>query len=221
MAGKELIDAAESGDLERVKQALAGETARDTASLGAAKSPVQEALYRGHKEVVNYLRGEWQLDIFEASALGDLERLDEVLRATPEAVNTQSYDGWTPLHLAAFTGHAEAAEKLLEAGAEVSALSTNYMTNTPLHAALAGAGSKAVAEALIGAGADVNFQAGAGVTPLHTAASRGSTELVEMLLAAGTDPAIQMDGGKTAADVAEERGHPQVATRLRQAQPKG
>ena len=49
-----------------------------------------------------------------------------------------AYDGWTPLHLAAFFGHLDAAARLLEAGASLAAVSRNSLTNTPLHAAVAG-----------------------------------------------------------------------------------
>ncbi len=215
MNGETLLAAAESGDLERAKKALGRTAERDTKSLGLGKSPVQEALYRGHREVADFLRGHWQLDLFEAAALGDSDRIAQILDSEPESVKQHSYDGWTALHLAAFLGRAEAVELLLQRGAPISALSSNYMANTALHAAVAGAASRPIVEALLRAGSNVNLQAGAGVSPLHLAAARGSTELTDLLIEAAADPSILSDEGKTAADIAEARGHAGLAVHLR------
>ena len=214
MADNALIEAARSGEVDSVVRELEMESARDTASLGAGPSPVLEALYRGHREAVERLRRKWCLDLHEAAALGDLGRLGELLQSGATDINSLSHDGWTPLHLAAFMGEAEAAKALLEAGAEVSAQSTNHMANSPLHAALAGAQSPAVVEALVERGADINLKAGAGVTPLHLAASRGSARFVDLLLAAGADPMAVADDGKNASAFASERGHAELAQRL-------
>lgn len=214
MAGTALIEAAQSGDLSRVKRELEQLTARDTASLGAGRSPVQEALYRGHGEVVDHLHRVWRLDIHEAAALGDVDRLEEIIQTKAKDVNSLSYDGWTPLHLAAFMDRVGAVKTLLQEGADLGALSSNAISNTPLHASLAGAQSVEVVQLLIRDGADVNHRAGGGVAPLHLAASRGSKELVKVLLAAGADPATTTDDGKTAADIASERGHPELAELL-------
>ncbi len=220
MSDHALIEAARSGDVDMVNQELGKTSARDTATLGGGLSPVLEALYRGHRAVVERLRGEWRLDLHEAAALGEVGRLREILQSDSAELGRLSGDGWTPLHLAAFMGQAEAAESLLRAGAEVAALSGNYMANSPLHAALAGAQSFGVVEALMRHGANVNLRAAAGVTPLHLAASRGSDRFVDLLLGAGADPSAATDDGKTAADFAAERGHPDLAHRLRGLMPK-
>lgn len=96
------------------------------------------ALYRGHLHVVATLvELGTELDLFASAATGHLEGLRRALQQ-PGAVNAFAYDGWTPLHLAAFFGQLDAARVLLDAGADVEAVSHNGMQNTPLHAATAG-----------------------------------------------------------------------------------
>ena len=111
------------------------------------------ALYRGHHAVVDVLvEAGSDLDVFAAAATGRLAELTRAL-AQPGAVSAYSYDGWTPLHLAAFFGQVGAVRLLLEAAADVRAVSRNSLENTPLHAATAGKHSE-VALQLLEAGAD-------------------------------------------------------------------
>src|SRR5262249_57913846 len=95
------------------------------------------ALYRGHHDIVDLLiESGAEIDAFAAAATG---RLDDLRRtATDQTLNAYSYDGWTPLHLAAFFGRLEAARLLIALGADGHAVSRNSLTNTPLHAAAAG-----------------------------------------------------------------------------------
>ena len=62
--------------------------------------------------------------MFEAAALGYADRLAEELETGGRA-QAVSADGFTALHLAAYFGKAEAARRLLDAGAEVDAVSQN------------------------------------------------------------------------------------------------
>ena len=73
--------------------------------------------------------------------------MEELLAANRSLVSAVSPDGWTPLHLAAFFGAADAARALLNKGASPSARSTNAMQNLPLHAAAAGRHAAIVAAA--------------------------------------------------------------------------
>jgi ankyrin repeat protein len=155
------------------------------------------------------------LDIFEASALGYADRLAEHLDTDPAAARAWSADGFTPLHLAAFFGKAEVARRLLDAGADVNAVSQNAMRVEPLHSAAAGRHHE-VCRALLIAGADVNAVQRDDYTPLHAAAQHGDDELVELFLSAGADPAARIADGSTPADLADTAGHPDVARRLRE-----
>ena len=111
------------------------------------------AVYRGHWHVVSTLVAlDADVDVFAAAAIGNLPALRSRLQE-PGAANAFAYDGWTPLHLAAFFGHVEAARMVLDAGGAVSTISRNSLRNTPLHAATAAKHSH-VAILLLERGAD-------------------------------------------------------------------
>jgi len=181
-----LIEAARSGDLPAMKRILT-EDPEALRSQEAGETPLMAALYRGHKEAVALLL-DWgvPLDLFASAATGRVDALEKELGRSRDGVSGYSYDGWTPLHLAAFFGRHTAAERLLDAGADPKAVSRNSMKNTPLHAALAG-GHTDVALLLIGRGADVNLADAGRHTPLHIAAENGLIDAVKALIAAGAD----------------------------------
>ena len=98
-------------------------------------------------------------ELCDAAAVGDLEAMSVAYDRAPATVNGRSRDGWSPLHLAGFYGHVDAARWLLERGAAVEAISTGREANRPLHAALAGAGNPALVELLVARGANVGATA--------------------------------------------------------------
>lgn len=212
---EEFYRAIQAGDTSAVARQLERSPALLRSRDPGGQSPVLFAVYRGKQEVVDLLRTHGaELDLFEAAAVGDAERVSALLAADADTVSEKSADGWTPLHLACFFGRAEAAHRLLDAGADVGVLSDNPTRNTPLHAALAGVRDAELIRRLIDAGAEVNAVGGGGLTPLHLAAARGDIELIEMLLAAGAR-STQSDAAKWPEDFADERGHPAAAARLR------
>src|SRR5215510_14084741 len=132
-----LVDAAKNGDLGRVRAIVESNFLLASQRLSTGETPLMSALYRGHHDVVAALIDAGaEIDLFAAAATGRIQELRREL--TENTVNTHSYDGWTPLHLAAFFGHRDAALVLLDAGASVNAISENSLKNTPLHAATAG-----------------------------------------------------------------------------------
>jgi ankyrin repeat protein len=158
-----------------------------------------------------------ELDVFEAAALGRLDRALELVGGDPGLAIARSPDGFTALHYPAFFGLGDAAgvtRVLLEAGADVNARSDNDFAVLPLHSAVAG-GHGDVAALLIEAGADVNARQRHGWTPLHGAAQNGAIATVERLLAAGADPTARNDDGVSAAALAAGAGHADLAARLR------
>ena len=179
-------------------------------------SPVLAALYERDAEGARAAADGRALDLFEAAAIGDRARVDELLAADPASAAAVTPDGFTALHLVAFFSRdARIARALVDAGAPVSAKATNDMAVTPLNSAAA-AGANEVAAVLIAAGADVDATMAGGYTPLHAAAANGNAELVDLLLEHGADPARRTPDGQTPADLAAERGHPELVDRLRQ-----
>jgi ankyrin repeat protein len=154
------------------------------------------------------------MDVFDAAALGHIDRLRRRLDEDPACATAFAGDGFTALHLAGFFGKPEAARVLLAAGSSVDAYGRNDLANQPLHAAAAGRQLE-VCRILVAAGADVHATQHGGYTPLHEAAQGGDVELVELFLSAGADPRAPADDGQTAAELAAGAGHIDLATRLR------
>jgi ankyrin repeat protein len=178
---------------------------------------MRSARYRMDATLVAAVRPHVErLNVFEAAAFGDLDRLTELLASNPELVAAWSGDGFTPLHLAAFFGQADAARLLLARGAPSDEPGRGWMTGTPLHAAAAGSHA-AIVSMLLAAGADPNARQRSGFTPLHSAAANGDLTSVEALLAAGADPAATNDDGETPLDLADKAEDLVVADALRNA----
>lgn len=214
-AAAQVMDAVKAGDADALRAVLARDPSAAAAPAGNGDSPLLMALYTGRRDLADLLVAHGRLpDAFEAAALGDVDRLRTLLDAEPAAVRRFSSDGWTMLHLAGFFGHVDAMRLLLERGADVRAVSTNAMRNTPLHATLAGPSGIAGARLLADAGADVNARQHGGYTALHAAAQHGAIDLVDLLLERGADPDAAADDGRRPVDFARGRGHEHAAARL-------
>ena len=181
------------------------------------ESAILTAVYHRQKEIVNLLvaRGA-ALSIFEACAAGELEHVERLLEDGPDpsAINAHGTDGWTPLHLAAFFGHAKIVELLLASGADPAARSKNPNANTPLHAALA-ANQKMAAGLLIGHGSDLDAPDGGGWRPLHLAAANNNLDSMRTLIAQGADLRATNKEGLTPIAMAEQKNHKEAAAFLK------
>ena len=147
-----LHDASAAGNLDRVKQLIAGGTevnAKDSGRL----TPLDYATLMNHRHVA------------------------EVLIAAGANINVkdEAY-GFTPLHMAVKLGHEILAELLIAKGADVEARAGDGAT--PLHwAALTGL--KPIAELLIAKGANVNVKDKHGATPLQWA--KAHADIMDLL----------------------------------------
>jgi adenosylhomocysteine nucleosidase len=212
----EMMAAVAAGDTERVSALLADDESLASARGEDRVSAVLLARYRFDRPTLDALLAtDPELDLFEASAVGRVDRVRTNIDDDPESVHRLSPDGYSALHLAAFFGKPEIARLLLDAGAAVDRYTTNDLANQPLHAAAAGRHIE-ICRLLLAAGADVDATQHGGYTPLHEAAQHGDAEMVELFLSAGADPTIAVPEGGTPADLAEVAGHLDVANRLRE-----
>ena len=125
-------------------------------------------------------------ELFKVAKLGDVARMRILLAANPKLVHERDKEESTPLHWAAWKGHAGVVDLLLESGAEVQAHNANFhWGTTPLHAAAHG-NQRAAAEVLIAHGADVNAVRSTGSgTPLDETKVHNATAVAKLLRAAG------------------------------------
>ena len=208
-----------AGDVEALRQLLVQDPAYAEARDSKGVSLLMQCLYRGHHDLGELIASKKKkmLDIFEAAALGRLDRLKEIIGddsiRDSSLINSHSTDGFTALHLACFFSQPEAARLLIESGAAVDAVAANPTRVMPLHSA-ASARNLEAARFLLEHGAPVNARQQAGWVPIHAAAQNGDRRMVELLLQHHADPKLTNDDGKTAAMVAREKGHEQIAALL-------
>jgi uncharacterized protein YndB with AHSA1/START domain len=144
-------------------------------------SPVREALYSGDRAGAESAAEGLDLDVFDAAALGRVDRLRELLDADPGLAGALSDDGFTPLHLACFAGGADAVRLLVERGAPLERLAeASFARVRPLGTAVF-AGNVETARILLEAGADPNGADSAEHVPLQTAEANGNEELARLL----------------------------------------
>jgi ankyrin repeat protein len=210
----ELFAAIEASDTERVRQLVAASPEVAGGVNAEGVSAILFAHYRSQIETVGILRTAWpELRFFDAAALGDVDRLDNLLAADANLAQAFAADGFTGLQLAAFLGQLRAVELLLAKGAAVNAKARNAQDVAALHAGAAGRDLE-VCRLLLDAGADVNSRQQAGWTALHSAAMQGNSELVALLLEAGADRTLADDAGQAPAATAVAAGHPELAEML-------
>lgn len=209
-----LMLAIQNRDLAAAEAALARDPTQATQAIPGGLSPLMFALYNGARDIAERLRNFREPTLHEAAALNDAHAVARLAAGQPQALAAASPDGWTPLHLAAFFGARDSLLVLIGLGAPLDAVADNPIANTPMHAAIAGAGGEQLAPLLISFGADVAAVGGSGVSALHLAASRGFAPLCRLLLSRGADRALKTEDGKTASELARERGHLDVAALL-------
>jgi ankyrin repeat protein len=154
-------------------------------------SELLEAIYRGDQARADeLLASDPELDVFEAAAVGNTERLRELLDEDPPLANAWARDGFQPLGLASFFGQTAAVRLLLERGAEVNSASRNEMQVMPLHSAAATGDAEAryeIAKLLLEHGADPNARQQDDFTPLMAADQTGDERLRELLIEHGAE----------------------------------
>ncbi len=211
-----LREAIAAEDQARVEGLLREAPALASATTDEGVSLILFAKYRGLDAIAKQLAAvRTELSLFEASALGDLDRVRAAMASEPAVVSHYSADGFTALHLAAFFRNTTVARFLLANGADVEATARNNSGVRPLHSAAATRDPRIV-QLILSAGADPDSPQRGGFTALHSAAKHGDLRMATLLLAAGADPALTCDDGRSAFSFAQAADAADVSRRLRQ-----
>ena len=214
MAREAFFEAIQSGDVARVRGMLASDASLASSVNETGVSAVLLALYVQKGDVLEaILEVDPVLTVWDAAATGRTERVRELVAADASLVNAFATDGFYPLGLAIFFGHAETAQALLELGADINQAARNAMMVAPLHAAAAAKQTDIACE-LLERGAEPNVRQQAGYTPLHEAARQGNFTLVDRLIAHGADVEAMADDGRKPLTFAQESGVTEVADLL-------
>jgi ankyrin repeat protein len=134
------------------------------------------------------VKGE-QMDIFEAAAAGNSDRVKELCKDAPDVVNAKHKNGRTPLYFAAEAGQVDMISLLMMHGVDLSAGSQSPMIAVADYHDPAVAAD--MAQPLLANGSRPNVSRTDGVTALHLAAIRGNMDVARMLIHRGAvvDPA--------------------------------
>ena len=211
---QEFFQAIRSGDERAVGSMLAADPALLQAKSENGADAFTVAKFSRQERLASMLLEEMarcgiELDIFGSCVAGHDQRAAHLVAADRTSASGYSPDGWTPLHLAAFFGHAQIAKLLLQHGADVHARSRNAMDNQPIHAAAAGRKADVIA-VLLEYGADANTRQHGGWTPLHAASQNGDGNLVRLLMAHGADAGVRAANNQSAMDLALTGGRQDV-----------
>ncbi len=155
-----------------------------------------------------------ELTFHEACGVGDAARVRALLQAKPALAEEWTWFGWSPLHLASFSGSVETTKLLLDRGAAVNVRAKSKFRNTPLQTALL-TGQYDTAKLLLEHGADPLVRQAEGFAPVHEAALLGRRDLIELLLAHGAELSSRSDDGRTALTEAMRNKHEAFAIWLR------
>jgi uncharacterized protein len=210
-----LFEAIRSGDVGSVNALLDSDPSLASAKNDSGVSAVLMSVYSGRKEIRDLLlaRGA-SLALSDAAAVGNLDRVKQIVGTDPASAKAFSPDGFPVVALAAVFGHLDVVRYLAQNGADINAAATNGSGYNALTGAVA-SGHTEIVRWLLENGANPNYRYAAGYSPLLTAAANGHLEIVKLLLNHGADSRVNTNDGKSAVNLATERNHPAVADFLR------
>jgi ankyrin repeat protein len=201
---------------------------------GRMVTPLVAALRWKHFEVAELLhRNGADVDVCDSSentplrqANGTLDIMQWLLDHEAD-VNAQGFNGYNPLHNAAFYGHLQAFQMLIEHNADIHV--QNAFGMTPLHSAAASYEVHRdhidIMQVLLDHGANPNARDNENSTPLHHSswskkgdyvALQGTVEGTRLLLKHGAIIDAEDNEGRTPLQLALEHGRDDIATCLKE-----
>lgn len=175
---------------------------------------------------------------FKAIENGDKEKVERMLRKTPDLILSRSKKNLSPLMTAMYYHEFEIADLLLDRMVKLTVYEaaatgkiTHLISNLGHKPELVNAysedgyqpiglaayfGHEKVVEYLIKAGAEVNSPSknSLGVTPLQSAVAGGHLEITRLLLTAGANPNVRERGGYTPLHTAAHNGDVEIVRSL-------
>lgn len=216
-----IFQAAENGDLDRVKALLKGNPRLVNAKDEQGRTPLIAALYVDcNEDVAEFLiakgadvkaRDSAGNSVLYYAARKGSKKMVQLLAAKGADIKAKDKYGSTMLHWAASGGSVELAEYLVSKGLKIT--DKDEDGDTPvLHAYSEDIrGTRTYDPAMIGffldKGADINLRDKEGETLLHHAAASGRTSTVELLLKRGARVNIVDEEGTTALDLVCSKTH--------------
>src|SRR5947199_9554770 len=130
--GAEIHEAAELGDLERVKAYLSQDPNQIDLLDAKGQTVLARAIRSGKQEVVEFLLAKGaKEDIYAAAVVGHVDKVAAFLKQDKKLVNARDSHGRAPLHWAAIYGQAKVMELLLAVKTDVNMLYGEGFT--PMH----------------------------------------------------------------------------------------
>ena len=166
------------GNTARVKELLEEHPELATVTASWGETPIEAAAQMANREIMELLLAHGApLDICTAIALGNNDRVREMLRENPSLKDATGAHGIPVMYYPVITGNREIAQLLLDLGADINAGAGG---TTPLHGA-AMFDQVEMAEWLLRNGADPNLADYEGKTPFERAQVLGNAQVAQVL----------------------------------------
>ena len=123
LQGAEIHEAAELGDLARVKAYVSQDPNQIDLLDAKGQTVLARAIRSGKQEVVEFLLAKGaKEDIYAAAVVGHVDKVAAFLKQDKKLVNARDSDGRAPLHWAAIYGQTKVMELLLAEKMDVNLL---------------------------------------------------------------------------------------------------